>query len=161
MRFRNVSQSEEICGVPCLQNLLCRRLVLTWFVFASYTTTVNEQLKARGIFAEDILPATEADEFQISFLGGVPLERSSCDPELNEHSSEQLLHGGEHFDDVPRTVRRCLERTDGREQTPREVMVEIVQCKLLKRPLPSQWQRNWKLQFPVLFTRLVWRAHFN
>ena len=103
---------------------------------------INERLKARGTYDEDILPATEADEFQIASTGGVPPERSSRDPELNELSPEQLLHGGEHFDDVPRTVRRRLERSDGTEETPRDIMVEIVQRKLLKRPLPWQWQRK-------------------
>ena len=104
---------------------------------------INEQLKARGTFDENILPATEADEFQIASTGGVPLERSSRDPDLNELSPEQLLHGGEHFDDVPRTVRRRLERCAVGEKLPRDVMVEIVQRKLMKRPLPSQWQRKW------------------
>ena len=103
---------------------------------------INERLKARSTFDEDILPATEADEFQIASTGGVPLERSSRDPDLNELSPEQLLHGGEHFDDVPRTVRRRLERCDGGEKLPRDVMVEIVQRKLMKRPLPSEWQRK-------------------
>ena len=76
---------------------------------------------------DDILPPTESDELQIASSGGVPLERSSRDPELNESSPEQLLHGGEHFDDVPRNIRRRIERATG--STPRDIMVNIVQEK--------------------------------
>ena len=104
---------------------------------------INQRLKRSGALdSDDILPPTENDEFQIAAAGGVPLEPSSRDPDLNDQSPEQLLHGGEHFDDVHRNTRRRLERADNREGTPRDAMVAIVERSQMKRPVPNQWRRK-------------------
>ena len=83
---------------------------------------------------------TARDAFDIAAGGGVPLERSRRDPTLNQHSPEQLLHGGQHFDDIPRSLRRSAERANDTEELPREVMTALVESEQLKRPLPAAWR---------------------
>ena len=56
--------------VGCLVMCLCRL----------HNFCINERLRDAGSDEEDILPATEVDEFQIASSGGVPLEQSSRDP---------------------------------------------------------------------------------
>lgn len=50
-----------------------------------------------------------------------------------------LLHGGEHSDDVPRNIRRQQQRLQERVVLPQEVMHDHVTNKGLQRPTPRGW----------------------
>ena len=88
--------------------------------------------------SRDIPKALASDNLEIAVGGGIPLERT----EQNESSPEQLLHGGEHFDDCPRAVRQLFQRnnTNRDEELPRDKMLSLVERQGMKRPMP----RNWK-----------------
>jgi hypothetical protein len=83
----------------------------------------------------------DSDAVEISSGGGIPLEVSHRNPELNNNSPEQLLHGGEHFDDVPRYHRRRLE-TLVNVRLPVDVLHDSVIDKCFKRPLPNSWRNK-------------------
>lgn len=112
---------------------------------------ISERLRKNGVVeVEDagnggVPLATARDAAEISANGGVPLEPSRRNPDLNQHSPEQLLHGGQHFDDVPRSYRRREERDNiahagGEERLPHSIMTDIVERKQLRPPLPNRWQ---------------------
>ena len=62
---------------------------------------INERLEQSG--ADDDFPEPLVqDRFNIQSEGGISLEPSATHPDLNSRSPEQLLHGGERFDDIPR-----------------------------------------------------------
>jgi hypothetical protein len=82
-----------------------------------------------------------ADMADISTQGGVPLEPNA----LNEFSPDQLLHGGDHFDDIDRNFRRNLSRRQERQEhgpLPREILYGIVVQKDLRRPTPARWRKS-------------------
>jgi DDE superfamily endonuclease len=82
---------------------------------------------------EELATHLDSDNMNI-ILGGGSLLLGDSD---NDFSAEGLLHGGEHFDDVGRSVRvsrKCLG-----ESLPREIMCEIVQRAGLRRPTPNTW----------------------
>lgn len=81
------------------------------------------------------------DAADIAINGGIPMERQA--EGLNDDSPEQLLHGGEHFDDVNRDMLRQMERLErlarrGRTDDilPRDVLHERVAELGLTRPTP-------------------------
>jgi hypothetical protein len=90
---------------------------------------------------EDVPVSLHSDAVEISSGGGIPLEESDRHPELNKVSAEQLLHGGEHFDDVPRTFRRRLE-SFANLRLPRDVLHDSIVDKCYKRPLPNSWRNK-------------------
>ena len=55
---------------------------------------------------EDMPLSTEGDNVELLSLGAIPLETNPNG--LNNYSPEQLLNGGEHFDNIPRDLRRRL-----------------------------------------------------
>jgi len=87
------------------------------------------------------LPPLPVDAVEISAHGGIPLERNTYNG-FNDSSPEQLLHGGDHFDNVyPGELRRIEARAcwtlDGK--LPRDFLVAKVVEQELKRPTPKQW----------------------
>jgi len=85
------------------------------------------------------LPPLPVDAVETSAHGGIPLERNAC----NDSSPEQLLHGGDHFDDVdPAELRRIEARARRTLQgkLPRDHLVAKVVAQDLKRPTPAQWK---------------------
>ena len=71
---------------------------------------ITERLEQAGVSEEYPEPLAQ-DRFNIQSEGGVTLEPSTRDQELNSSSAEQLLHGGHHFDDVPANLCRQFNRT--------------------------------------------------
>jgi hypothetical protein len=68
---------------------------------------IDQRLNSQSPSSQEELPVSlDFDTVVISSAGGIPLEASQQYPDLNKNSLEQLLHGGEHFDDVPRYQRR-------------------------------------------------------
>jgi len=88
-------------------------------------------------------PALAKDSVEIASHGGIPLERSA----LNEMSPDQLLHGGEHFDEWDREglrgELRAIEKRARRRRGGkllRDEMLDIVVDKQLRRPRPQAWE---------------------
>ena len=91
---------------------------------------------------EDMPPSTEADNLELLSVGAIPLERNPNG--LNNYSPEQLMHGGEHFDNLPRDVRRRISNWElavANGDFPRDVLYNIIVEKGLKRPTPVRWQK--------------------
>ena len=98
---------------------------------------INERIKRnQPEGSEQPLSALAQDLFAIASEGGVPFEVS------RDLSPEQILHGGEHFDDLPRDLRRQTERLERDEVLPRDVLHNLVELKSLTRPLPSEWRKQ-------------------
>jgi len=88
------------------------------------------------------IPALAKDSVEISSRGGIPLEQST----LNQMSPDQLLHGGEHFDEWDteglRGELRAIEKRARRRRGGkllRDEMLEIVIEKEMRRPRPKAW----------------------
>lgn len=79
-----------------------------------------------------LAPPLAIDAAEIAANGGMP---------AGEYSPQQLLGGGEHFDDVDRNMRRSIQYRARRDNTklPQELMLESVERQQLKRPTPRQW----------------------
>jgi hypothetical protein len=80
-------------------------------------------------------PPLASDTADIAIQGGVPLEPRADG--LNDLSPEQLLHGGEHFDDINRALLRQLQRQDmnGNDVVlPRDILHDSVVEQGLTRP---------------------------
>ena len=112
---------------------------------------VDERLERNGINtgsdtyttdnSDGTPPPLESDHFNLLLNGAVPLERSRDG--TNDHSPEQLLHGGEHFESLPLQVRRQLQR-EQRELykeivLPRTLLDNMVADMGLVRPTPKRW----------------------
>jgi DDE superfamily endonuclease len=81
---------------------------------------------------DDMADHLDSDNINILLAGGTLLVDAG-----NDFSPEALLHGGEHFDDVSRSVR--ISRKAVSESLPRELMLEIVERAGLRRPTPNTW----------------------
>ena len=85
--------------------------------------------------AQSVAPPTAHDLADIYVNGGIPLNQQ------NNNTPDQLLHGGEHFDDVPpRHARRGDEARLG--VLPRDLLHDIIMEKDLKRNAPASWRSN-------------------
>ena len=80
-------------------------------------------------------PSLAIDEAEIASNGGIPLEQT----EDNSFSPEQLLHGGEHFEDVPNYYRQQYARLQSDDILPRDLLYGMVMEQGLKRPTPVGW----------------------
>lgn len=89
----------------------------------------------------DVAPPLDSDYFNLLSEGAIPLERDPTGH--NNNSPEQLLRGGEHFDSVPRDMRRRIlnaEAALARDSVlPRDKLHSVVVEKNLKRPTPIRW----------------------
>jgi hypothetical protein len=87
----------------------------------------------------EVPPPLASDSADIAIHGGIPMEQRG----VNNLSPEQLLHGGEHFDDVDRALLRQIERQEtrdhGDEPLPRDILHESVMEQGLTRPTPALW----------------------
>ena len=89
-------------------------------------------------------PSLATDSVEITAFGGTNLE---CN-DLNSSSPDELLHGGEHFDETGLETpeqRRNYERRARRNNggtLPRDRLLEIVIEKELRRPEPRQWKKD-------------------
>jgi hypothetical protein len=102
----------------------------------------NFCIDERILFAEKTGDATtdeanvsaplDSDRANITLAGGTAILNGNdlFDP-------AELLHGGEHFDDVSRTVRVSRKKTG--ELLPREIMCLLVEEYDLRRPTPRNW----------------------
>ena len=59
----------------------------------------------------------------------------------NDYSPDQLLGGGEHFDDITKQQRQQITRhySAQQKQFPHERMLRVVEDKHLSRKLPKGW----------------------
>lgn len=87
---------------------------------------------------EDTLPPTMQDHLEMELAGAIPLEVTRD----NTASPNQLLHGGDHFDDIDRNQRRQEERLHRRNSgmLPRDKMHEKILEGGFMRPTPKEWQ---------------------
>jgi hypothetical protein len=92
-------------------------------------------------FDTEVPPPLAADSAEIVMHGGIPMELH--EEGLNDFSPEQLLHGGEHFDDVDRVLLRRIERQEmkvnGDCPLPRDILHDSVMEQGLTRPTPALW----------------------
>jgi hypothetical protein len=75
------------------------------------------------------------DSAEIEIRGGIPMEQQA--EGLNNSSPEQLLHGGEHFDNVSRNLIRQMEREEMRvseDFLPHDILHDSVIEQGLTRP---------------------------
>jgi DDE superfamily endonuclease len=75
----------------------------------------------------------DSDLANITLAGGASILNGT-----DQFNPEELLHGGDHFDDVSRTVRVSRKKTDG--LLPREIMCNIIEEFDMRRPTPKNWQ---------------------
>ena len=103
---------------------------------------ISERIRLNGSEDDDFTEPLAQDGAVIANGGGIPLEPSARDPDLNQRSPEQLLHGGQHLDDVTENLRRQLDRAEnGNEEVlPRDLMHERVAEQGLARPLANRWR---------------------
>jgi len=84
-------------------------------------------------------PSLATDAVEVSAHGGIPLLRR----DWNDNSPEQLLRGGHHFHDVnpkePRQIEARARRALG-GVLPRDLLMQAVIDKDLKRPAPAKWK---------------------
>jgi len=81
------------------------------------------------------------DSAEITAHGGIPMERNEHNG-FNDSSPEQLLHGGEHFDEVDAAELKRVEAKARRTlngRLPKDFLVAKVTEQQLKRPTPQQW----------------------
>jgi DDE superfamily endonuclease len=117
--------------VNCLCMALCR---LHNFCINSKLKP-SEQVRVTPVGAEvqDDLRELASDSIAIAMNGGVDIQSNGIPTEL--------LHGGEHFDDL--TDRNMLRwRKKSGEILPRESMCNQVEQLGLKRPTPNRWQHK-------------------
>jgi DDE superfamily endonuclease len=96
---------------------------------------VNERLKVKRTV--NVPMALPADDLEIISHGGISLD--SVDG--NDQSPEDLLHGGEHQDDVSKAFRKQYIRKKKDEEFPRDKLLEIVDRSGVSRPTPKRWQK--------------------
>jgi hypothetical protein len=82
----------------------------------------------------DVVEHLDSDRANIALAGGSSL----LDGADNGFNPEELLHGGDHFDDISRAV-RVSRRANNNEILPREIMCDIVEEMGLRRPTPKAW----------------------
>lgn len=102
---------------------------------------IDEMLLRRCSGGEPNSPSEETDACVPSHL-----ESDILDIDISNGASttscratvDDLLHGGEHFDDIGRNVRVSRRKITG--PLPREVMCALVEEQGLKRPTPNAWK---------------------
>ncbi len=77
------------------------------------------------------------DRFHIMNADGGYVSLSNDDPQQNTLVPTELLHAGEHFDDVPYNVRRSRSRQSRGTELPRTVLFEMI--------ADGHWQRPTRL----------------
>jgi DDE superfamily endonuclease len=99
---------------------------------------IDERLGAEGIEVEEqtasIPEHLDSDRTNIALASG---GQSLVDGGENGFGAEGLLHGGDHFDDVPRSMRTS--RKKSADVLPREIMCDIIERWDLRRPTPVTW----------------------
>jgi hypothetical protein len=81
----------------------------------------------------DVAQHLDSDRANITIAGGSSLLHAAD----HGFNPEELLHGGEHWDDVSRTVRVSRKKS---EILPREIMCSLIEEFDLRRPTPIAWQ---------------------
>ena len=117
-----------ISKVTALVRCLCRL----------HNFCINERLLANLVNspgpANDPVVAQplDSDLANIALAGGAYILNGT-----DQFNPEELLHGGEHFDDVSRSVRVSRKKSD---ILPRENMCNLVEEYDMRRPTPKNWQ---------------------
>ena len=137
---RPLSSAMGIRKVVALVICLCR---LHNFCINRRIKERNSNLSEEDV--DDIPPPTARDAMEIAGNGGVPLEPVDERNRSHEASPEQLLHGGEHFDDTTPQFRRQFERRNINTRggfVPRDKLLDIVIKGGYKRKLPQSWLKE-------------------
>jgi DDE superfamily endonuclease len=123
-----MSTKLPISKVTSLVRCLCRL-----HNFCIDERLLRQQYEAAALDeAADVADHLDSDHVNIVLGGGSSLVAND-----NSFSPEALLHGGEHFDDVSRTVR--ISRRILGVVLPRERLCEAVEQMGLRRPTPNTW----------------------
>lgn len=136
---RALPKSIHITKVPALTMCLAK---LHNFCITERLLAEDPAGKKKPSFARSYpLPSLAVDEAEIVVHGGVPLDTPEDCDERDAVTPGQLLHGGQHFDDVPYNLRRNATSRGRSKQVelPNEVMLKQVEYYNLKRPKPKQW----------------------
>ena len=95
----------------------------------------NAAEEGEGHHPDLILPLLQ-DQVYAAAFSGIDLQATDDNP----LEPTGLLHGGEHFDDVNRNIRRRRpELTDGGLLLPQQVLHNSVENQGLRRPTPRTW----------------------
>ena len=94
---------------------------------ASENKNKNEQQED-----DDLARPLAIDDAEIAVNGGI----------RREQRPNQLLDGGEHFDEYNSASRKLLWRMEQQPNLPRERLHQEVVDKCLRRPTPKQWQKS-------------------
>jgi DDE superfamily endonuclease len=118
-----------ISKVTALVRCLCRL----------HNFCINERLLANLVNAPGtangdpvVAQPLDSDLANIALAGGAYILNGT-----DQFNPEELLHGGEHFDDVSRSVRVSRKKSD---ILPREYMCNLIEEYDMRRPTPKNWQ---------------------
>ena len=130
---RAISSKVSMKKVNCLCMALCQ---LQNYCINSRLKPGEENITSRRtppratLHGEDLEPLG-SDEVAIEMNAGVSLDRRG--------RPQELLHGGDHFDDIPDRNMRTWRRATI-EPLPRDIMWKQVERKGLKCPTPNRWR---------------------
>jgi hypothetical protein len=86
---------------------------------------------------ESVVPAPLEEDLAFAAIwSGVELQATAT----NAHEPTGLLHGGEHFNDANRNIRRRLQDRAGTIILPQQILHDSVVNQGLRRPTPRHWQ---------------------
>jgi DDE superfamily endonuclease len=112
--------------VNCLCMVLCR--LHNYCVDAHAKPNDETSTPSAADPSTEDLESLLEDRIMVELLDGISMDRSRC--------PKELLHGGEHFEDVPNGNMRQWHKS---EELPRERMCNMVAQLGLKRPAPNRW----------------------
>ena len=86
----------------------------------------------------------DVDNMSITSNGGIVKTDGGLATVDDSGNIGELLHGGEHFDDVTEAEGRCLNRQEKNRypSLPRECSFHIVEVRGLKHPVPTASRRK-------------------
>jgi hypothetical protein len=111
-----------IAKVTALVRCLCRL----------HNFCIDERLLGNAVAMPLVDKPLDSDLANITLAGGASILTGT-----DQFNPDELLHGGEHFDDVSRTVR--VSRKKNSETLPRETMCLLIEEYDLRRPTPKHW----------------------
>ena len=130
---RPLSAKISMKKVNCLLMALCRlhNYCINCRLKPNENVSVNSSTPPNATpHGEDLSPLA-TDELAIAMHAGISLDRNGRPTEL--------LHGGEHFEDVPDHNMRNWRRKSN-TPLPRDIMWKQVEEAGLKRPTPKRWR---------------------
>lgn len=113
--------------VNCLCMNLCRL----------HNYCINRRVKTSGVIVTPTSACLEGEDLGCLLDDEIAIEMNSGVRITKTGRPEDLLHGGEHFEDVP--ADSSLRRWRKQEELPRDIMCKDVERLGLKRPTPNKW----------------------